>query len=483
MEKNYLNSSTKCRPDNSVDFALGIDYKNDIEFNLKNKNRLERDAFGTSFLKFNDIIGLPKKDMDGKTKIHPIYDYEIKLVDDIERFQHNWIKKARGLGITEIISRFLGWKCLATDDLQGKNIHIITGQTEKKAAALIKRIESILKKNYPDVKFESKHTILIINGCTIQAFPTKALKDLRGDVDVKYMFIDEADFFELAEQNELPYVIKSYEEKSDCKIIMVSTPNRPDGLFANIEKGKAFINFFKKHFLGYKVGLHKIFSTKFIKREMKSPEFEREYNLKYLGKIGNVFLPEDVDACVLLSKKYGNQPPSQYTLKLVGTDPGFSSSLTACYVAEFIDGILRIIEWERYEKETPSKIADDHFNIYVRFETRVRFLIDGSNAAFINEVKMRLNETLEWEIKDELSPEEHIVNPVAFSTEHKPMLEWLHNLIAAHKIAIPEECTDLIIALKTAWARGWDLDKKQSVNNDDLDALRLLCRGIRLKTQ
>ncbi len=34
------------------------------------------------------------------------------------------------------------------------------------------------------------------------------------------------------------HAITPYEEKSNCKIILCSTPNRPDGLMQRIEKDK-----------------------------------------------------------------------------------------------------------------------------------------------------------------------------------------------------------------------------------------------------
>ena len=94
-----------------------------------------------------------------------------------------------------------------------------------------------------------------------------------------------------AEQNELEYVIKSYEKKSRCKIILASTPNRPDYLFARIEKNEIFKDFFHKISLDSTHGLVKIFETDFIQRERERNQtyFERKQNLKYFGITGNVF--------------------------------------------------------------------------------------------------------------------------------------------------------------------------------------------------
>ena len=56
------------------------------------------------------IIGLPVK--NGKE--YPIFDYELDVIDKIENHRNIWIKKASGIGATELILRFLTWKILAT---------------------------------------------------------------------------------------------------------------------------------------------------------------------------------------------------------------------------------------------------------------------------------------------------------------------------------------------------------------------------------
>src|SRR5207249_1230222 len=67
---------------------------------------------------------------------------------------------------------------------------------------------------------------------------------------------------------------------------MVSTPNAPDGLFERIEKESEDICLYKRIFLDYTYGIGKIYTAEEIEKAKQSPSFEREYNLKYLGKIG-----------------------------------------------------------------------------------------------------------------------------------------------------------------------------------------------------
>jgi hypothetical protein len=50
--------------------------------------------------------------------------------------------------------------------------------------------------------------------------------------------------------------------------------------------------------MDYTYGLDKIYTKEEIDKAKASPSFEREYNLKYLGGIGNVFHTKDNDAAI-----------------------------------------------------------------------------------------------------------------------------------------------------------------------------------------
>ena len=79
---------------------------------------------------------------------------------------------------------------------------------------------------------------------------------------------------------------------------MVSTPNAPEGLFERIEKEPEDTCLYKRLFLDYTYGLNRIYSVAEIDAAKASPSFEREYNLKYLGLIGNVFHTKDIEVAI-----------------------------------------------------------------------------------------------------------------------------------------------------------------------------------------
>ena len=116
--------------------------------------------------------------------------------------------------------------------------------------------------------------------------------------DVSFIFLDEADFFRIGEQQNARGVSERYIAKSNPWFVMVSTPNAPEGLFERIEKEHESTCLYRRLFLNYTVGLGRIYSEVEIAAAKQSPSFEREYNLKYLGLIGNVFHTKDIEGAM-----------------------------------------------------------------------------------------------------------------------------------------------------------------------------------------
>src|SRR5206468_5875468 len=146
---------------------------------------------------FNHIIGLPVK--NGIE--HPIYDYELEFINVIETKQHTWCKKARGIGATEMLIRYLAWKALSSEELENKTIFIIAGTREEFANEIKERMERLFPEEYRNVIHDSKYTQTFINKTRFKIFPSRNLKDARGFTDVAYLFIDESDYFPPKEQN------------------------------------------------------------------------------------------------------------------------------------------------------------------------------------------------------------------------------------------------------------------------------------------
>ena len=166
---------------------------------------------------FNHCLGLPVKN----NKEYPIFDFQKLIFDALENSQNIWIKKARGIGVTTFMIRYLVYKILSTNELDGKSIFIISGTREEFANYVKKKMEDLFLPRFPNIIFDSKYTELWINRTWIKVMPTKNIKDVRGYMDVAYLFIDESDHFDKSIQEELEPAITAYEEKSKGKTIMV----------------------------------------------------------------------------------------------------------------------------------------------------------------------------------------------------------------------------------------------------------------------
>ena len=75
-------------------------------------------------------------------------------------------------------------------------------------------------------------------------------------------------------------------------------------MFERIEKEPEETCIYKRLFLDYTYGIGKIYTAEEIEKAKQSPSFEREYNLKYLGKIGSVFHTKDIEAAIEKGRKY-----------------------------------------------------------------------------------------------------------------------------------------------------------------------------------
>jgi hypothetical protein len=175
--------------------------------------------------------------------------------------------------------------------------------------------------------FDTKETVIELNGVKIEAFPSHHLDAMRGLPNVSFILLDEADFFPPRQQADATDVSERYIAKSNPYIVMVSTPNAPEGLFERIEKEAKGTCLYKRIFLDYTYGVGKIYTQEEIEKAKQSPAFEREYNLKYLGKIGNVFHTKDIEAAIEKGRKYNPDDfnPYYFTSTSMGIDPAYGS--------------------------------------------------------------------------------------------------------------------------------------------------------------
>jgi hypothetical protein len=449
---------------------------------------------------FNHIIGLPQK--DGLDK--PLYDYEQIIYDALvthdgnanTRNKHLWIKKATGLGISEFMLRFMAWLCLKDNALAGTQMCIVTGPRIELAIALIERIKRLFaNSNATAASFATKETVIELNGVRIEAFPSHHLDAMRGLTNVSFILLDESDFFPPGQQQDARDVSERYIAKSNPYIVMVSTPNAPEGLFERIEKESEDTCLYKRLFLDYTYGIGKIYTAEEIEKAKQSPSFEREYNLKYLGKIGNVFHTKDIEAAIEKGRKYNPDAvsPLYFSSRSMGIDPGYGSSAFGIVVTQWEDNHIQILHAEEYHRPDYNEMLSLVYGLMSKYQVDSVY-IDGANPSFIRSLKLRIGEKADYlqelaRLKADGLTEEQAFNnmrviPVNFNREHKAMLGHAKMIMEQDggRIAInPDKFDKLITALRTAVDQDGTLDKEATSYSDIFDAFRLALKFYRFE--
>ena len=186
--------------------------------------------------------------------------------------KHLWIKKATGLGISEFMLRLMAWLAVRNNDYRNSQMCIVTGPNIDIAIKLIKRLKAMFE-NKLGILFDNKETVIELNGCSIEAYPSNHLDSYRALENPKFILLDEADFWRKSDQQDVSHVSERYIGKSNPFIVMVSTPNAPNGLFEKIEKEPEETCIYRRLLLDYSYGLDKIYSREEIDKATKSPSF------------------------------------------------------------------------------------------------------------------------------------------------------------------------------------------------------------------
>jgi hypothetical protein len=429
----------------------------------------------------NHVIGLPQK--NGQP--YPLFDYEKLVFDTLQNHKLVWIKKATGLGITDFMLRYMAWLCFSRNIPRNSQMCIVTGPRIELAITLIDRMKRLF--HGLGATFDSKETVIELNGCHIEAYPSHHLDSMRGLTNVYFIYLDEADFFPPGQQQDARDVSERYIAKSNPWIVMVSTPNAPEGLFEKIEREPENTCLYKRLFLDYTYGLGRIYSNDELEKAKASPSFEREYNLKYLGKVGNVFHTLDIDAAVC-TKQEGQEMMDSSTSMMIGRSMGIDvawgdTSKFAIVITQYRNRKVEVFHAESFEKPQMNYII----NLVMQLKQRhhiTKIYVDGANPEVIRELKSRIGEYHDyygrlteeqiWSLRTSNSWQ---IIPVNFQKRHRQMLEWTYTLMSKRFIKIHPSLQQLIVSLRTAVVLDdWKLDKQQTSHHDTLDSLRLsLC--------
>lgn len=95
--------------------------------------------------------------------------------------------------------------------------------------------------------------------------------------------------------------------------------------------------------MDYTAGLEKIYTQDEIEKAKTSPSFEREYNLKYLGNVGNLFNVEDVETAITSQEEYNPDIGNREAITIMGVDTGWASSYFGVVIVSWFNQKIHVM--------------------------------------------------------------------------------------------------------------------------------------------
>jgi hypothetical protein len=221
------------------------------------------------------------------------------------------------------------------------------------------------------------------------------------------------DFIRKSDQDNVRHVAERYIGKSNPFLVLVITPNMPGSLFEKIQKEPEQTCLYKRLFLDYHYGLDKIYTREEIEKAKKSPSFEREYCLKYFGKIGNLLSPLKIETAINTGEKLKDIPINPYCIHSLGIDPAFGSSAFGIVLTEHMkeEDKIRVLYAEQFENHPdPNGMIDRIFEIHRQYHN-LRIFVDAAARGFITSVKIAFNENPNYEGVEDVSPHSNKIIP------------------------------------------------------------------------
>ena len=340
---------------------------------------------------FNYIIGLPRK--PGSDREYPLFDYEKLVIDRLEEFKRVLILKSTGLGISDLMLRWMSWLALSSDKYQGSQFCIITGPNISLAIGLIRRLKDLFLPKL-NITFDTDQVTVVLNQCTIRAFPSHHLDAMRSLTSPKVILVDECDFLPPAESLKIRGVVERYIAKSDPYIALVSTPGQIGGLFQKILQEPESSCIYSRLVLPYQTGLGKIYSQQEIEEAKQSSAFAIEYECKFLGGGSSIFREESIQAAIDRGNQISTKPIM--TACSIGVDPGFGSSPFGIIISEIRDGLINVVYSNEFDRPNFDEMINKIYKltkIYnINFHNGGRIYVDGANADVVGMLKKTFHE-------------------------------------------------------------------------------------------
>lgn len=198
---------------------------------LESSNKTTLLEIPQDFLKFNDMIGLPRDPTNKKPMA--LMDYQRDFFKAIEHTEHHKfiLLKSRQIGCTELILRILAYRCF--NKYAGGNIIIIAGTRELTTKVIVQRFKNLFYNISHEIANSTDLTIELKNGTVITGYPSNS-DSIRGLTKISAIFLDEAAHFNLIDDSKVMNSVEPIVETNHSDLFMISTPNGPSGFFYDI---------------------------------------------------------------------------------------------------------------------------------------------------------------------------------------------------------------------------------------------------------
>ena len=457
---------------------------------------------------FHHFLGLEQKYNEFKTPHAGL----LKCIDIWNRYKASVIWKFGGMAVTTTGEYFLPFKAIASyaPNIVNSDMGIIVGPRLRLASKMLDSIRLKFKRKQ-GIIFADNATILRFpppNNVTLEIYPSNIHVDaIRSIKKFSYLWFDEGDFIS---KNQIFQMLDALERnilKSRAHVIIVSTPNKPDHMLDTIERNYSNSYYIEK-FDVWTWGIDTCYSMEEIREAQKRRSFPREFECKFLGNEGNVFSQGDIERAYQLGLQHCRLAPQvaqfyphdldnkilddpavmQYLTpdynmpvygKSIGEDPAHGSSEFAIVITAVRDyRWIDVLYAKKFRRSSPAamlRLTKDLATIYRGNKIHV----DGNAAGFTIDLKREFHEDNRENLYPNLTvmrdPEiqRNKVIPVNFRAMHRLLLQHAHGLVNKGIVRIHPIFRDLRIAMESATATEWDLDKDETVYDDLLDAFML----------
>ena len=483
-------------------------------FDLSSQGHLDKYELKRGRCCWNHFVGLPEKHQ----KKMPLFPYQKTVWEDFEKSLNGeseqklfTVLKATGLGFTELENRKMSYLASSSNRFRGQRFAIIAGIRMNTTIEIIRRLVNVFRR-FPELGIKRSDAKTFINGVMIEGYPAENVDSMRAYDNLAYIFVDEADFFKRSLQKEIRTVVERYIAKTNPFVYMVSTPNKPYGLFWEIYAEPDDQCIYKRYRFDWRDGLGCIFTQREINEQKKTPSFRREYDLQFGGESGNLF-SENAIMKNIYSKEQAqrieffpymfyqgiedisNYAESDYYPRSIGLDPGFGrdpkegiGSYTAITLTQMRNGRIEIL----YSQELRQPEFDELVDIVAVIANKTnttKIFTDGSNPALVRALKNSFEEYPKYakytreEIEKKMYHGDMIVCPIPFNKMAKEMMFNLKEFVDKGLLVMREDQTNVIDCLKSAYVVNEKLDKERTAHDDIFDSLRLALLNYRIKSR